>query len=158
MDWLEKGIFDALQKKYLQTVLLEVFEELAVKRNKKKAGVRRKLLECYTFTVTYFDGQAQLALAGDENDSTTISKERIKQTTGEVLQSLVHIASSLDPLPSSKIISMKVCWCSLSLSAFHNVLLCLLSLTLHHLFLFPFNYYHCSHILVAVHRGNAPGL
>lgn len=120
VDWLEQGVFDALQKEYLDIVLLEVFARDPRKANAKNRRQAKKsqvpgrgeLLECFSFTVTYGKDGAQLKLSGSGTNGATScpsgSKEDIKKNTSLVLRSLVELTQTLEPLPKNRILSIKV--------------------------------------------------
>lgn len=120
VDWLEEGLFDALEKGYLDVVLLEVFARDPRKSNSnsrrgaKKSHVlgRGELLECFSFIVTYGKDGAQLKLSGRGNNGATScpsgSKDEIKKSTSLVLRSLVELTETLQPLPKNRILSLKV--------------------------------------------------
>lgn len=104
-DWLEKGVFDALQKKYLEVVLLEIYD----------GSDSTKLLECFSFGVSYTDEGASFSLGGGTGKGETSkpidveAKEEIKTSTSAVIRTLIELCAKLQPLPDNRIISMKVC-------------------------------------------------
>lgn len=136
IQWLEKGVFDALTKKYLSTVFLEVFENIEGQEGNKENDVRvgtqcgdsgiplgkkdennhsRRLLEVFSFEVSYpvdSDGpefrMSRSGPRGGEKDDGECSRENIKQNTASVLRRLVELASTLAPLPDDRVISMKL--------------------------------------------------
>lgn len=119
VDWLEHGVFDALQKKYLEVVILEIYEGPET-RNSKNAFkdisesklTSRKLLECFSFSISYSGDGANFALAaGNARGDTSRSMEpkaQIKQNTSDVIRLLIELSSALRPLPPSRVISVKV--------------------------------------------------
>lgn len=124
VDWLELGVFDALQKKYLEVVLLEIYATTRPAEAHARQGatpltqegdsaIVKKLLECFSFSVAYGADGASFALAnatgGNGATSQPIeSKAQIKQSTSEVLRLLVELTASLAPLPQHRVISLKV--------------------------------------------------
>lgn len=112
VDWFEKGVFDALQNKYLEVVMLQVFARDPKAKKGKGGTAQRELLECFSFHIKYNeDGSAKLSLSGS-GGATSLpndSKEAVKKNTSEVLRSLVEMTSSLKPLPKHRILCLKVC-------------------------------------------------
>lgn len=104
-------MFDALQRKYLEVVLLEVFAVDAQKGKKKKKGTTKKeLIECFSFKVSYDENGARLQQlsGGSANRQSETCRDQIKRNTAEVLHSLIDLTHSLRPLPPNRILSMKV--------------------------------------------------
>lgn len=113
VDWLELGVFDALQHKYLEVVLLQVFAgQVDNAKGGKEAGKQKELLECFSFNVSYGSDGAHFQLSGMEGVHATSrpqdSKDHIKMNTSDVLRTLVELTNSLRPLPPNRILSMKV--------------------------------------------------
>lgn len=122
VDWLEQGVFHALQHKYLEVVLLEVFASDKPKGSNKKKTGKKQLLECFSFKVSYDKNGAQFHVSGSGGTSRPLdSKEHIKRNTSEVLRSLVALTHSLRPLPPNRILSMKVCLQNLSCILTHFI-------------------------------------
>lgn len=120
IEWLEKGIFDALHHRYLHVILLEVYTVRApssalggtIEQNgDERAQVKKdKLLEVYAFTVTYGESGAQLMISNMANgkEEEILQKQSIKKNTTDVLRSLLHMTKTLLPLPKRRIISARV--------------------------------------------------
>ncbi len=110
---MEHGVFDALQKKYLETVLLEIYEGPEEGSKEEGQTKNRKLLECFSFGVSYSVEGASFALAtpsgslGDTSAPTEL-KASIKQETKSVIRTLIELSAKLRPLPPNRVISMKL--------------------------------------------------
>lgn len=106
-------MFDALSKKYLETVLLEIYEVPESGARKGANPKNRKLLECFSFGVKYSDEGASFTLStpsgavGDTSEPTAV-KASIKQETKSVIRTLIELSAKLPPLPSNRIIGMKL--------------------------------------------------
>lgn len=100
---MEQGIFDALQKKYLDVVFLQVFS--VDKKDTSPIPKACNLLEVFSFGVTYGRDGAQLRVSSGDPSG---DKDTIKKNTTEVLHTLVHMISQLQPLPRERILSVKV--------------------------------------------------
>lgn len=117
VDWLEHGVFDALQKRYLEVVLLEIYEATPAGESRKLSkncdlDASRKLLECFSFSVSYSGDGASFALASEDARGDTSKpiepKAQIKQNTSDVVRLLIELSSTLRPLPPNRVISVKV--------------------------------------------------
>lgn len=117
--WLEKGVFDALQKKYLHMAHLELFEYSGTKLPSppsSKAILPSKgagqLLETYTFTVTYGKKGPKFHLAQDlsihHDIQTSQSPASITNKVANVIRNLIAMTKTLRPLPETCMLSMKV--------------------------------------------------
>lgn len=116
-EWLELGAFDAIQKQYLDVILLEVFARVpsnptGTGNAKSQAGRKGELLECFSFSINYEKDGAQLQLSGKGSSGATScptgTKEEIKKNTRQLLRSLVELTQTLEPLPKNRILSMTV--------------------------------------------------
>jgi hypothetical protein len=141
VQWLEQGVFDALSRKYLATVLLEIYEELpsparahgrsplarpaeTQKADSDATGtdakLLRRMLEVFSFSVEYPGDSSgpRLAVSADPKTGTRVgpwanfSRDAIKKSTSDVLRELVVLASTLDPLPKNRVISVKLLYTS----------------------------------------------
>ncbi|KAI0561948.1 HORMA domain containing protein [Gracilaria domingensis] len=113
-SWLAQGVYDALARKYLSVVRIEIY-----KHSKKRTSVTRKgkkstnslcssdnLLECYAFHITYSGEEAQLELSvKDENDVRTVN---VQEGCSEMLSRLMEITEAMEGLPSTHIVSVKL--------------------------------------------------
>lgn len=117
--WLEKGVFDALQRKYLHMAHLEIF---AYRGTKQPSDPRSKiilattgagpLLETYTFTVSYGNKGPEFHLLPDslaeQPAYTSQTPDSITEKTAGVIETLINMTSTLRPLPPKCLLSMKV--------------------------------------------------
>lgn len=119
VDWLERGIFDALTRKYLQIVLLEVYDGTRGGADGEKgAPTSRELLECFSFNVSYNEQGAHVMVAEREAAASATAgatstaldtKEQIKQNGETVVRTLVQMAQTLRPLPKKRVLGVRVC-------------------------------------------------
>lgn len=150
MKWLEDGVFDALSKKYLATVMLEIYEDISEQDKKNEAAFsqkklaetqmacsadpaikagkgKRRLLEVFSFGVEYPDGDQsdprfRLSCAGSGSGTPANTKEGIreamKKSTSDILRQLVELTQTLQPLPKSRVVSMKLMYTSKTPSSY----------------------------------------
>ncbi|OZJ03389.1 hypothetical protein BZG36_04002 [Bifiguratus adelaidae] len=120
LDWMELGIFDALERKYLRAILLGIHLD---------PESPDRLSECYTFKVTYpHDDNAahiniehevmggsnkkQSVLNTAKGSSTTpLNKEELAKVVRQLIRRLIIITQTLKPLPDNRYISMKLYYC-----------------------------------------------
>ena len=115
-EWIEKGVFDALQRGYLASVDLDVFD-------RHPNDPFAKLLEKYAFVVDApANGAEELTMrmsgmvVGSSNDKPashtptqpTPTKESIHASMQRMIKSIVMLTSSLDELPHDRFVSMSV--------------------------------------------------
>jgi len=115
-EWLEKGVFDALSKQYLDTIVFEVFA-----KNKQKPE-DCDLLEQYEFKITYPDssgGSGHIRLKNSSSGEATnvstgipkshpYSQKEITESTMRMLRKLLVMAQTLQPLPTNRFLSMRL--------------------------------------------------
>lgn len=110
VDWLERGVFDALKRKYLDVVVLEVYK--TCQRNTSTIGIpstERELLECFSFKVTYNGENAHLSLSGrDATSAPTETRRQLGRDIAEVLRHLVSLTHTMRPLPKNHSVGIKV--------------------------------------------------
>eukprot|EP00923_Selenidium_pygospionis_P004380 GHVN01007028.1.p2 GENE.GHVN01007028.1~~GHVN01007028.1.p2 ORF type:complete len:478 (+),score=53.10 GHVN01007028.1:2-1435(+) len=109
MDWIEKGCFDALAKKYLRSITLEIH-----------GGEGEEPLETYEFNVTYPSSDVHnavdkenprvcLTLKNKGNEmAQTSDEEDFKKTAMKMLRSICLLTQTLDTLPEKKYLSMRL--------------------------------------------------
>lgn len=126
VQWLEEGVFDALSKKYLATVLLEVYEviekgntsspgdlnEILETQRGESTAPTRKILEVFSFSVSYPSAVSGPEFSMSRGQNEELTRNRIKQSTNEVLVQLMKLASTLAPLPENRVVSMKLLYTS----------------------------------------------
>ncbi|KAJ8759048.1 hypothetical protein K2173_003286 [Erythroxylum novogranatense] len=110
IDWMEKGVYDALQKKYLRTLLFCVCESM-----------RGSMIEEYTFSFSYsnVDGQ-EVAMnvnrTGNNrkggsfkcNSTTEITPNQMRSSACKMVRTLVQLMRTLDKIPDERTILMKL--------------------------------------------------
>jgi len=95
-QWLEKGVFTALESEYLSGLTFAVYTQHPI----TKADL---LLEVYEFKVSCpADGPAKV------NDVALLSKETVKAQAALFIRSLTEFASTLDLLPSERWITLQL--------------------------------------------------
>ncbi|CAG8515033.1 8651_t:CDS:10, partial [Racocetra persica] len=114
LDWLEAGIFDALDHQHLRAIIFGIFLD---------PKEPNKLVECYTFKVSYPNGEPLLRIennngellttAGGGRDVTATAREgitvgEIKKTTQQLLRRLILLTQTLKPLPDNRYIVIKL--------------------------------------------------
>jgi hypothetical protein len=137
VSWLEQGVFDALSRGYLDTVLLEIYENTCDDNHgsenardfqgtqnadsgnpgdnieSRRGASSKKLQEVFSFAVSYPPNSGPYfnlsrSACAQNGIGIGLSKENIKKNTSEVLRLLVQMASKLQPLPERKIVSIKL--------------------------------------------------
>ena len=113
-EWVETGVFDALQRSYLKQITLGIYGD---------ATKEDTLIETYQFSITYTksDGiaidllQSTMQEEGgfrEERGSSVVprwpSKAEIKEATIGLLRRLVVLMQTLSPLPAARDLVMKL--------------------------------------------------
>lgn len=117
--WLEKGVFHALQRKYLHMAHLELFEYNGPKLPSHPASKvvlpsngATQLIETYTFTVTYGKKGPELHLPQHpfsiHDTQTPQSPASFTEKAANIIQNLIRMTNTLRPLPATCMLSMKV--------------------------------------------------
>ncbi|KAH8740044.1 hypothetical protein FG386_000871 [Cryptosporidium ryanae] len=108
LNWLEDGVFDALEKGYLKLLVFGIHGECD------------ELIESYHFHFNYCDtgtninlerrskDQEKAKLQKISNNSTYCTKEYARQQTVQLLRALILLTQSLSPLPEARYLSMKL--------------------------------------------------
>ncbi|KAI9015476.1 HORMA domain-containing protein [Hyaloraphidium curvatum] len=109
VEILERGVFDALDKKYLRTLVL------GVSLNRKNPD---NLVEAYVFRFSYPSSTPHLNIQRKVMGSDQIidaklqfkSKDELKTATANTLRKMILLTQNLDPLPTegSRILSFKI--------------------------------------------------
>ncbi|PKI78305.1 hypothetical protein CRG98_001248 [Punica granatum] len=96
IDWMEKGVYDALQKKYLKTLLFCVCEAL-----------EGPMIEEYSFSFSYSSSDRQEITM---NVSRTGNKKgsAFKSSACKMVRTLVQLMRTLDKMPEERTILMKL--------------------------------------------------
>lgn len=109
LDWIERGCFDALSKKYLKQAILTVLSDAPGPNN---------VLETYTLKVTYptsslhqgIDASmSKLSLTrNDQPILSSLSSSSFTDSMAKILRSLCVMSQTLNALPQRKYLSMKL--------------------------------------------------
>ncbi|XP_050373206.1 meiosis-specific protein ASY1-like isoform X2 [Argentina anserina] len=110
IDWMEKGVYDALQKKYLKTLLFCVCED-----------VEGPMIEEYTFSFSYSNSDSQevsmnISRSGNKkqggtfkyNSTTEITPNQMRSSACKMVRTLVQLMRTLDRMPEERTILMKL--------------------------------------------------
>ncbi|KAL6845926.1 hypothetical protein ACP4OV_023374 [Aristida adscensionis] len=109
IDWMEKGVYDALQKKYLKTLLFCICEE--------EEG---PMIEEYAFSFSYpntnsEEVQMNMSRTGSKKSSTTfksnaaeVTPDLMRSSACKMIRTLVSLMRTLDPMPEERTILMKL--------------------------------------------------
>ena len=101
IEWLEKGVFDALQKQYLRVVSFVVLDE-----------AKDQVLENYDFKVKYPSSGPQLSMqangSGNAATSPVQTKEEVARSIRVLLRRLITLTQSMAELPDERVITMRV--------------------------------------------------
>ncbi|KAL8106463.1 meiosis-specific protein ASY1 [Apium graveolens] len=110
IDWMEKGVYDALQKKYLKTLLFCVCET-----------VEGPMIEEYAFSFSYSNSESQevsmnVNRIGNKrqggtfkcNSSTEITPNQMRSSACKMVRTLIQLMRTLDKMPEERTILMKL--------------------------------------------------
>ncbi|KAK4763374.1 hypothetical protein SAY86_009142 [Trapa natans] len=109
IDWMEKGVYDALQKKYLKTLLFCVCEAL-----------EGSMIEEYSFSFSYSSSDSQEVLmnvnrTGNKkggafkcNSTEEITPNQMRSSACKMVRTLVQLMRTLDKMPEERTILMKL--------------------------------------------------
>jgi len=96
-QWLEKGVFDSLELKYLKSMTFAVF-------CKSPTTGEDMLLETYQFHVDYpVDAKAPMIL-----NNLPMTKDTLKKQAVTFIRSLVEFSGTLDELPEERWLTLKL--------------------------------------------------
>jgi hypothetical protein len=104
-QWLEQGVFHALEQEYLSSVTFAIYCKHPITKEDL-------LLETYEFKTTY-----QAEGAAKVNDVALVSKESVKNQAAKFIRSLTEFSGTLDALPDT-------CWITLQLKVVYPPMLC----------------------------------
>ncbi|KAL0210898.1 hypothetical protein P9112_009196 [Eukaryota sp. TZLM1-RC] len=104
VSWLEYGVFEALQKKYLKEIVFGIYLD---------PKQESTLIESYTFRIAYDGGNVSLGITkqanGDEKDATMpVDREAVRKSTTTMLRTLITLAQTLTDIPNERYIVMKL--------------------------------------------------
>ncbi|XP_074268770.1 meiosis-specific protein ASY1-like isoform X2 [Silene latifolia] len=108
IDWMEKGVYDALQKKYLKTLLFSICE-----------AVNGPTMEEYTFSFSYPNPNSEevsmnISRAGSKkqggtfNSTNEVTPNQMKSSACKMIRTLVQLMRTLDKMPEERTILMKL--------------------------------------------------
>lgn len=96
-QWLEKGVFEALEAEYLSCILFAIFTR------HPKTGTDL-LLESYEFKVSYSGG----GMGAKVNNVELHSKDAVKNQAAKLIRSLTDFTSTLDNLPTDRWLTIQL--------------------------------------------------
>ncbi len=108
LDWIEKGCFDALKKRYLKQAILTVLSDTTGPNN---------ILETYTLRVSYPSsllhqgldaGLSKLSLTRNDQQILSLSTTSFTESMSKILRNLCVMSQTLNQLPQRKYLSMKL--------------------------------------------------
>ncbi|KAJ3069969.1 HORMA domain-containing protein 1, partial [Quaeritorhiza haematococci] len=101
INWLEQGTFDALEKKYLKTLIFGIFLD---------PDDPELLVESYTFHFAYpAEGLYHISIDACGKEAFKFrTKRQIMKATSEMLRRLLMLTQTLKPLPDNANITMKL--------------------------------------------------
>ncbi|KAK9677502.1 hypothetical protein RND81_11G147400 [Saponaria officinalis] len=108
IDWMEKGVYDALQKKYLKTLLFSICET-----------VDGPTIEEYAFSFSYPNPDSQdvsmnINRTGNKrqgekfNCTNEVTPNQMKSSACKMIRTLVQLMRTLDKIPEERTILMKL--------------------------------------------------
>lgn len=110
IDWMEKGVYDALQKKYLRTLMFCVCQT-----------VEGPMIEEYSFSFSYSNTDSQevsmnVNRIGNKkqgetfkcNSTTEITPNQMKSSACKMVRTLIQLMRTLDKMPEERTILMKL--------------------------------------------------
>jgi len=98
IDWL-KGVFDAVDKKYLRMIVLGIY---------RGCSDPNTLLEMYTFRFSYKDATEMEIYSNDRKISSASTASETKKATISLLRSLSVLIQTMKPLPDDVRVTMKL--------------------------------------------------
>jgi len=97
-DWL-KGVFDAVDKKYLRTIVFGIY---------RGSSDPNTLLEMYTFRFSYKNAGGMEIYSNDRKISSASTASETKKATLSLLRSLSVLIQTLRPLPDDVRVTIKL--------------------------------------------------
>ncbi|CAA2948708.1 HORMA domain-containing 1 [Olea europaea subsp. europaea] len=109
IDWMEKGVHDALQKKYLRTLLFCICET-----------VDGPMIEEYAFSFSYSNSDSQEVsmnvnrkgtkngVSFNCNSNTEITPSQMRSSACKMVRTLIQLMRTLDKMPEERTILMKL--------------------------------------------------
>ncbi|KAI3967167.1 hypothetical protein MKX01_042752 [Papaver californicum] len=110
IDWMEKGVYDALQKKYLKTLLFCISE-----------AIDGPMIEEYAFSFSYSNSDSEevmmnISRTGNKkqgatfksNGNTDFTPNQMRSSACKMVRTLVQLMRTLDSMPEERTILMKL--------------------------------------------------
>ncbi|RWR79963.1 meiosis-specific protein ASY1 isoform X1 [Cinnamomum micranthum f. kanehirae] len=109
IDWMEKGVYDALQKKYLKTLLFCICE-----------AIEGPMIEEYAFSFSYSSSDGEevsmnVSRIGNKRQGATfkantpdITPNQMRSSACKMVRTLVQLMRTLDRMPEERTILMKL--------------------------------------------------
>ncbi|XP_055802661.1 meiosis-specific protein ASY1-like [Solanum dulcamara] len=109
IDWMEKGVYDALQKKYLKTLLFCVCE-----------AIDGPMIEEYAFSFSYSNSDSEEVSMNVNrigmkkggtfkcNSTTEITPNQMRSSACKMVRTLIQLMRTLDKMPEERTILMKL--------------------------------------------------
>lgn len=98
IKWV-KGCFDALDKKYLKTLIVGIYVD---------PNDPETVIESYTFRFSYQNDGAVDIYRNDKKISCAYTAEETKKATIKLLRTLIVLTNTLSPLPDNVMMTMKL--------------------------------------------------
>eukprot|EP00808_Paulinella_micropora_P031413 g29600.t1 len=100
--WLEKGVFDALKRKFLDKIVFAVYGATTEQQPEE-------LLEAYQFGFNYLNGEEGFTMTTRSDQFLDVrSKTAIKKSTMTMMRTLVMLGNNLRPVPKKRYLTMKL--------------------------------------------------
>ncbi|KAK8824386.1 hypothetical protein WA577_006783 [Blastocystis sp. JDR] len=99
--WLEEGVFDALEKRYLRGLVFAIYDH---PEDKQKS----RLLETYSYAFTYPDTTNITLEVTQNNDKSVVTTDGVKNQAVILLRTLITLCSTLNPLPNERWVTMQL--------------------------------------------------
>ncbi|XP_075083605.1 meiosis-specific protein ASY1-like, partial [Nicotiana tabacum] len=109
IDWMEKGVYDAFQKKYLKTLLFSVCEKIG-----------GPMIEEYAFSFCYSNSDSQEVSMNVNrigmkkggtfkcNSTAEITPNQMRSSACKMVRTLIQLMRTLDKMPEERTILMKL--------------------------------------------------
>ncbi|KAI3904130.1 hypothetical protein MKW98_021716 [Papaver atlanticum] len=100
IDWMEKGVYDALQKKYLKTLLFCIYD-----------AIEGHMIEEYAFSFSYSNSDSEegmMNISHTGNNKQGIKPNQMRSSACKMIRTLVQLMQTLDCMPEERTILMKL--------------------------------------------------
>ncbi|KAL5723937.1 hypothetical protein ACHQM5_007270 [Ranunculus cassubicifolius] len=109
IDWMEKGVYDALQKKYLKTLLFCICET-----------IDGPMIEEYAFSFSYSNSDSQevamnINRSGNKkgttfksNGASDVTPNQMRSSACKMVRTLIQLMRTLDRMPEERTVLMKL--------------------------------------------------